>query len=101
MIISRRSLPDTPATGVVTAATAKGQTGDIPQPERPGRDGTDIGPRDVIPNPENSDVLVGKWEAAESEILLCGCSVNARSDAVGAGAFVRGDQQSGGLLWRH
>jgi oxalate decarboxylase len=55
MIISRRPLLRTAATGVATAATANAQTSDIPQPERPG---TDIGPRDVIRDRENPDVLV-------------------------------------------
>jgi oxalate decarboxylase len=55
MIISRRSILRTAAAGVVTAATANAQTSDIPQPERPG---TDIGPRDVIRDRENPDVLV-------------------------------------------
>ena len=44
--------------GVVTAATANAQTSDIPQPERPGKGGTDISPRDVIRDRENPDVLV-------------------------------------------
>jgi oxalate decarboxylase len=58
MIISRRSILGTAAAGVVTAATANAQTSDIPQPERPGKGGTDIGPRDVIRDRENPDVLV-------------------------------------------
>jgi oxalate decarboxylase len=58
MIISRRSILSTAAVGVVTAATANAQTSDIPQPERPGKGGTDIGPRDVIRDRENPDILV-------------------------------------------
>jgi hypothetical protein len=58
MIISRRSILGTAAAGVVTAATANAQTSDIPQPERPGKGGTDISPRDVIRDRENPDVLV-------------------------------------------
>jgi oxalate decarboxylase len=55
MIISRRSIFRTAAAGVVTAATANAQTSDIPQSERRR---TDIGPRDVIRDRENPDVLV-------------------------------------------
>jgi hypothetical protein len=58
MIISRRSILGTAAAGVVTAATANAQTSDIPQPKRPGKGGTDVGPCDVIRDRENPDVLV-------------------------------------------
>ena len=58
MIVTRRSILGTAAIGVVTAATANAQTGDVPQPERPGKGGTDIGPRDLIRDRENPDVLV-------------------------------------------
>jgi oxalate decarboxylase len=58
MFISRRSVLGTAAAGLAGAATANAQNGDIPQPERPGRGGTDIGPRDVIRDRENPDVLV-------------------------------------------
>jgi oxalate decarboxylase len=55
MIISRRSILGTAAAEVVTAAIANSQTSDIPLPERPA---IDIGPRDVIRDLENPDVLV-------------------------------------------
>jgi oxalate decarboxylase len=58
MFISRRTILGTAAVGVMTAATAQAQNGNIPQPERPGHGGTDIGPRDVIRDRENPDVLV-------------------------------------------
>jgi oxalate decarboxylase len=60
MIHSRRSIISTAALGIATVATgAAAQTpGDIPQPQRPGRGGTDLGPRDVIRDRENPNILV-------------------------------------------
>lgn len=59
-LISRRKILTTAAAGgIITAATAaRAQTGDIPQPERAGKGGTDVGPRDVVRDRENPDVLV-------------------------------------------
>ena len=56
MFVSRRTVLGTAAAGAVTAASAKG--GEVPQPESSGRGATDIGPRDVIRDRENPDVLV-------------------------------------------
>src|SRR5947209_17297670 len=59
--ISRRNmLTAAAAGGLLTAATAAGaQTGAIPpQPLRSGQGGTDLGPRDLIRDRENPDVLV-------------------------------------------
>lgn len=58
MTISRRYILGTAAAGVVAAASASAQTSDIPQPERLGKGGTDIGPRDLIRDRESPDVLV-------------------------------------------
>jgi oxalate decarboxylase len=59
MMVSRRIVVSTAAAGLISVAAADAQqTGDIPRPERPGRGGTDIGPRDVIGDRENPDVLV-------------------------------------------
>src|SRR5262245_39737206 len=58
--ISRRNmLAATAAGGLLTAATAAGaQTSDtLPQPQRPGRGGTDPGPRNVTRDRQNPDIL--------------------------------------------
>jgi oxalate decarboxylase len=58
--ISRRTVVATAAGTVLTAATAAhGQTNpSLPQPERPGHGGTDPGPRDLIRDRQNPDLLV-------------------------------------------
>ena len=59
--ISRRNmLVATAAGGLVTAATAaSAQTGgSVPQPERPGHGGTDKGPRNLMRDRQNPDLLV-------------------------------------------
>ena len=59
--ISRRHvLTVAAAGGLITAATAAGaQTGPaIPQPQRPGAGGTDRGPRNIVRDRENPDLLV-------------------------------------------
>src|SRR3981081_2386251 len=59
--ISRRNVVTAVAVGgVLTAATAAGaQTGEpVPQPRRPGRGGTDPGPRNLIRDRQNPDLLV-------------------------------------------
>jgi oxalate decarboxylase len=59
--MSRRNvLTAAAAGGLVTAATAVGaQTGEtIPQPVRPGRGGTDHGPRNLMRDRQNPDLLV-------------------------------------------
>ena len=57
--ISRRSMITT-AAGVLTAtATARAQTGEaVPQPRRPGHGGTDPGPRNLMRDRQNPDMLV-------------------------------------------
>src|ERR1700742_5240083 len=58
--ISRRSmLSATAAGGLLTAASmANAQTGNPPQPQRPGHGGTDLGPRDLMRDRQNPDLLV-------------------------------------------
>jgi oxalate decarboxylase len=62
--MSRRRMLTTTAGGVLTAAAlAHAQTGAAshssqPQPQRPGRGGTDPGPRDVQRDSQNPDILV-------------------------------------------
>jgi oxalate decarboxylase len=58
--ISRRSLVATAAGTVLTTATvAHAQTNpSLPQPQRPGHGGTDPGPRDLMRDRQNPDILV-------------------------------------------
>jgi oxalate decarboxylase len=58
--ISRRSIMVTAAGTALTAATAAHAQTDpsLPQPERPGHGGTDPGPRDLIRDRQNPDMLV-------------------------------------------
>src|SRR5258706_16383481 len=60
--LSRRSLlaATTAGGGLLTAAAmARAQTGEpIPQPQRPGRGGTDPGPRNLMRDRQNPDLLV-------------------------------------------
>jgi oxalate decarboxylase len=58
--ISRRNmLAASAAGGFLTAATVAGaQTGPVPQPQRPGRGGTDHGPRNLTLDRQNPDILV-------------------------------------------
>jgi oxalate decarboxylase len=59
--ISRRNVLTAAAAGsLLTAATVAGaQTGDpIPQPQRPGRGGTDPGPRNLLRDRQNPDLLL-------------------------------------------
>jgi oxalate decarboxylase len=59
--ISRRNVVTAVAVGgLLTAATAAGaQTGEpVPQPRRPGRGGTDPGPRNLMRDRQNPDLLV-------------------------------------------
>jgi len=58
--ISRRSMMATAAGTVLTAATAAhAQTNPtVPQPQRPGQGGTDPGPRDLMRDRQNPDILV-------------------------------------------
>jgi len=59
--MSRRNvLAAAAAGGLITAATSAGAQSNEPvsQPQRPGHGGTDPGPRDLIRDRENPDVLV-------------------------------------------
>jgi oxalate decarboxylase len=58
--ISRRNmLAATAAGGLLTAAAAGAQTGGtLPQPQRPGRGGTDKGPRNLLRDKQNPDLLL-------------------------------------------
>ena len=58
--MSRRNLITTAAGGLLTAATAAAaQTGaEVPQPRRPGHGGTDPGPRNLMRDRQNPDILV-------------------------------------------
>src|ERR1700676_5286770 len=59
--VTRRTLlAATAAGGVLTAARVAGaQSGEpVPQPQRPGHGGTDPGPRNVIRDRQNPDLLV-------------------------------------------
>jgi oxalate decarboxylase len=56
--ISRRSLIGTAGAGVLTATVARAQTDSVPQPRRPGHGGTDPGPRNLMRDRENPDILV-------------------------------------------
>jgi oxalate decarboxylase len=58
MTISRRNILGSAATLSLVTVTAANAQNDIPQPERSGRGGSDIGPRDVIRDRENPDVLI-------------------------------------------
>jgi oxalate decarboxylase len=59
MKLSRRHLLAASAAGVLTAAaTASGQTGDAPQPHRPGHGGTDPGPHNPLRDRQNPDLFV-------------------------------------------
>jgi oxalate decarboxylase len=55
----RNLLAASAAGGVLTAANvAAAQTGPVPQPQRPGRGGTDPGPRNLVRDRQNPDLLV-------------------------------------------
>jgi oxalate decarboxylase len=57
--MSRRGVMTAAAGGLLTAATASAQTGDsIPQPRRAGHGGTDPGPRNLMRDRQNPDILV-------------------------------------------
>src|SRR5580658_7099549 len=58
--MSRRNVIATAAGGVLTATTAAvAQTGTgVPQPQRPGHGGTDPGPRNLMRDQQNPDILV-------------------------------------------
>ena len=58
--ISRRNLlAASAAGGLLTAANAAAaQSGPVPQPQRPGRGGTDPGPRNLLRDRQNPDLLV-------------------------------------------
>ena len=58
--MSRRNLISTAAAGLLTATTvAEAQTGTgVPQPQRPDHGGTDHGPRNLMRDQQNPDILV-------------------------------------------
>jgi len=58
--VSRRTLLAAGAAGgLLTAASAAAQSGDaVPQPQRPGHGGTDPGPRNLMRDRQNPDILV-------------------------------------------
>jgi oxalate decarboxylase len=57
--ISRRSmLAATTAGGLMTVAPAAAQNTPVPQPQRPGHGGTDNGPRNLVRDAQNPDLLV-------------------------------------------
>ena len=57
--ISRRSVITTAAGGLLTATTARAQTSEaVPQPRRAGHGGTDPGPRNLMRDRQNPDLLV-------------------------------------------
>jgi oxalate decarboxylase len=57
-LLSRRTVVAA-AAGLLTTAAAAAQTGQaVPQPQRPGHGGTDLGPRNVSLDRQNPDILV-------------------------------------------
>jgi oxalate decarboxylase len=56
--ISRRSMIATTAGLLTATATASAQTSEVPQPRRPGHGGTDPGPRNLMRDRQNPDMLV-------------------------------------------
>src|ERR1700688_3640229 len=58
-VTRRRLLATTAAGGFLAAATAGAQPGEpVPQPQRPGHGGTDPGPRNLVRDRQNPDLLV-------------------------------------------
>ncbi len=59
MTQSRRAILSSAALGLAAASTgAFAQSADIPQPTRPGRGGADLGPRNLMRDRQNPDMLV-------------------------------------------
>src|SRR4051812_22700368 len=58
MKISRREMMTATAAGVAPAATTASAQNGAPQPQRPGRGGTDPGPRNTARDAQNPDILV-------------------------------------------
>ena len=57
--LSRRTVVAAAAGSLLTTAAASAQTGQaVPQPQRPGHGGTDLGPRNVTIDRQNPDILV-------------------------------------------
>jgi oxalate decarboxylase len=57
--LSRRTVVAAAAGSLLTAAAASAQTGQaVPQPQRPGHGGTDVGPRNATRDRQNPDILV-------------------------------------------
>jgi oxalate decarboxylase len=58
MKITRRKMMTATAAGIAAAATTASAQNGAPQPERPGRGGTDPGPRNPAREAQNPDILV-------------------------------------------
>ncbi len=58
MKISRRKIMTATAAGIAAAATTASAQNGAPQPQRPGRGGTDPGPRNPAREAQNPDILV-------------------------------------------
>ena len=57
--LSRRTVVAAAAGSLLTTAAASAQSGQaVPQPQRPGHGGTDLGPRNVTIDRQNPDILV-------------------------------------------
>ena len=58
MKVSRRKMMKATAAGIAVAATTASAQDGAPQPHRPGRGGTDPGPRNLARDAQNPDILV-------------------------------------------
>jgi oxalate decarboxylase len=58
MKVSRRKMMTATAAGIAAAATTASAQNGQPQPQRPGRGGTDPGPRNLARDAQNPDILV-------------------------------------------
>jgi oxalate decarboxylase len=57
--LTAKSMAASAVGGLLTAAnSAAAQSGPVPQPQRPGRGGTDPGPRNLLRDRQNPDLLV-------------------------------------------
>jgi oxalate decarboxylase len=58
MTISRRTILGTAAVGLMAAGAQAQNATNVPQPQRGGRGGTDLGPRNLARDEQNPDILV-------------------------------------------